>query len=107
MRPIPQSLKRKLSNDPFMKKCVWCGVESGIEWNHALIYQNRQVNESYAIVPLCIKCHRGELGTIKKTIKDYCTFIAISRGLSDLVVKYPRHDWKQEKDYLTSKFIKV
>lgn len=107
MQPIPMKLRRKLSDNPFMRKCCWCGVQSGIEWNHAIIYSGRQISEEYAITPLCRKCHRGYSGTIKKDIKDYCEFMAITKGLADLIVKYPKFDWLTRKKYLESKFIKV
>lgn len=107
MQPIPMKLRRKLSDNPFMRKCCWCGVESGIEWNHALIYSGRQISEEYAIIPLCRKCHRGYSGTIKAEIKEYCEMLAIVRGLQDLIIKYPKFNWLQRKDYLTKKFIKV
>jgi len=86
-----------------MRSCAWCGRQNRLEWNHALMYSNRQINEWYSIIALCNDCHRGDFGTIKKEIRDYCTLLAITRGLQDLVKKYPRRDWVWEKNWLEQK----
>lgn len=90
-----------------MQKCCYCGSTVNIEWNHALIYSGKQIDEWYAIVPLCASCHRGEFGTIRKEIKDYCSWLAITRGLPDLIKDYPRRDWLFEKNFYTKQFANV
>lgn len=103
---MPPALRRRLDDDPWMHKCCYCGARGSIEWNHALIYKNCQINEWYAIIPLCSECHRGYNGTIKKEIRDYCTWLALIRGLQYLQRDYPRHDWAQDKRYLDRIFLK-
>lgn len=107
MRPIPLPLRDLLNDDPFMKKCCYqdCGSQD-VEWNHALQYRGRQINEWYAIVPLCQYHHRGNNGTIFADVKDWCSWVAIMRGMKDLQAKYPKRNWLQEKNYLTRKFTK-
>lgn len=99
-------IRKQLSEDEFMKKCVNCGRIDSIEWNHALYYRNRQINELYSLVPLCTNCHRGNFGDIKKEIKDYSEFIAIVRGLPDLQRDYPKMDWVRRKKELEYRLIR-
>ncbi len=106
MRPIPQKISKQLDEMEFMKKCINCGSQSNIEREHSLIYAGKQINEVYAIQPLCRTCHRGYSGTIKREIKDYSEFIAIVRGLKDLVKKYPKFDWQRRKQELEYKLIR-
>lgn len=107
MRPIPKKIRDKLAQDSFMKKCCFQGCgKLDVEWNHALKYSGRQINEWYAIVPLCVEHHRGNNGTIYKEVKEWCSWVAIMRGIKDLQKKYPKYNWLQEKNYLTNKFTK-
>lgn len=96
MRPIPIKLRNELAKEPRMKKCYICETNREIEWNHALIYQGRQINEPYAIIALCKYHHRGNNGTIFKYVKDKCEAIAISTGLEHLKINYPKRNWEQE-----------
>ncbi len=104
MNPILLPLRKKLNDDPWMKSCCLCHTKQSIEFNHALIYSGRQINEDYAIVPLCSDCHRGAFGTILQRNRDICELLAIERGLqSDIETKYPKMDWRQRRDYLGTK----
>lgn len=106
MSPIPKKIRKILNADQYMKTCVNCKSTQHIEFNHALIYSGRQIQEVYSILPLCTTCHRGYSGTIRREIKDFCELIAITRGTADLVKKYPRFDWITRKNYLTNKLVK-
>jgi len=86
-----------------MKRCAWCNQPSGLEWHHALQYSNKQVDEWYAIIALCTKCHRGEFGTLRREIKEYCELLAITRGVKELPVKYAKRDWLWEKHWLENR----
>lgn len=103
MRPIPDKLRKKLSNMPHMEKCAWCVAKSNLEWHHAILYSGRQLNEWYAIIALCRQCHRGEFGTLRAEIKDFCEMLAITRGLEDLTKKYPKRNWVWEKQWFEQK----
>jgi len=78
-----------------MKKCVVC-PSTQVEWNHALIYAGKQINEWYAIQPLCTSCHRGNNGTIHRKADLICKIKAIEMGLVALEIKYPKRNWAQE-----------
>lgn len=100
MRPIPLNIRRHLSLDPRMKKCIACGSSIGIEWHHALIIKGKQCNYPYAIQPLCFRCHRGKNGTIDQYAKIVAELTALTMGLQDLQSKYPKNDWAQRKKWL-------
>jgi len=100
MRPIPPKLKKQIAADPFMRKCVWTGSEN-VSWEHCWTYARKQINEAWAIVPL-----RGDLNTndMKSEIKEYARYISLLRATPEDLAKYPRMNWKQEFEYLHSKF---
>jgi len=61
---IPPAIREQLAEDPFMKECV-IGVYGGIcegriEWQHAMTYGGKRLNELYTILPLCSKHHREQ-----------------------------------------------
>ena len=58
MRPIPKSVRDRLSDDPLMAACCVPGCFRRPEWHHAVISAGRQVSEWWAIVPLCPQHHR-------------------------------------------------
>ncbi len=103
MRPIPDKLSKKLANLPHMAQCAWCARGNNLEWHHALQYSGKQINEWYAIIALCRDCHRGEFGTLRVEIKDFCEMLAITRGLEDLIKKYPKREWLWEKKWREQK----
>ena len=99
MRPIPDKIKKQLKQTG----CIICGTKR-TEQHHALIYAGKQVNEIYAIVPLCVRCHRGNNGTIWQDVKEKAELIAIKNGLIDLKEKYPKFDWTKRLQFLASKY---
>lgn len=95
MRPIPIKIRQELSEDKFMKNCCLCGIDSGIQFHHNLIYQGQQQNDSKSILPLCENCHRM---ANNKSIKEKLDRIMFNRGLD--VTLYPRSGLAQRKKYL-------
>lgn len=87
MRPIPPKLRQEMANDPFYRTCSRNALLHDhvckpnpmtgqlIEWEHALYYQGRQINEKYAIIPLCWWAHSGP-GLVKEINK----WIALNRA---------------------------
>lgn len=62
MNNIPLSLRKRISAKPYYKRCARAGFhghECGgrITYEHALIHAGKQVQEEFAIVPLCAKAH--------------------------------------------------
>ena len=92
MSPIPQKLRKQLSEDPEYKICARA-MRSGhggecrgrITFEHAILYANRQVQERWAIIPLCVYHHLG-VGLNKRWNINY----ALSRATREELAKYPR-----------------
>jgi len=106
---IPKKLRTLLEKSLFMEKCKYFTLKEGlcncteVEWHHALQYRG-QIQKWYAIIPLCLKHHRGEFGTISQEVKEYCEYLAIKRGLEDLKMSCPRYDWEQRLLYIRNKY---
>jgi len=111
MRPIPIKLREQMEKDPEMHRCIYsntdCRDEYGnrpgrAEWEHAFIY-NKQVNEWWAIIGVCWYHHRGP-----GLNKEYNRYRAIERmgeeDLKEAQKKYPKFNWKEERDRLIRKF---
>jgi len=100
MRPIPIDLREQISKDPFMKKCIYAGCPREPEWEHAWLYAGKQINEWWAIVPVCAHHHRG-----KGLDKEYNQYRSIVRvDISEIIRKYPNKDWARIKKYLCEKY---
>ncbi len=94
MRPIPPALKKEMADDPHYKHCARANSDcSGrITWEHAYIYAGKQINEKWAIIPLCVFHHLGE-GLDKHENQR----IALSRATDEDLAKYPKKDWGYER----------
>jgi hypothetical protein len=102
MRPIPQKLKEEMSADPYYKQCLRRkeGTCSGrITWEHCWIYAGKQINEKWAIIPLCWYHHLGD--GLDKLLNEW---FSISRMVKSDEEKYPRKNWKQLRSYLNGKY---
>ena len=111
MRPISPKIKKDLIQIGNTIGCYRKYVlndhvcRGRITMEHALIYAHKQIDEFWAIVPLCAYSHSVDeymdSGIVNKEINEW---IAIGRAtLSDLA-KYPKRDWSQRMRYLESKF---
>jgi len=98
MRPIPPKLRRELADDPFMKSCCICGDQK-VEFDHVFVYSGSQINERWAIVPLCYLHHRG--GKLDRPRTQY---ISLQRATDEDLAKYPKRDWRQLKKYLDAQY---
>lgn len=97
MRKIPHSLREKMANDPFYKKCCFewwrpqildlVRCEGRIEWHHNLIFGSSQVNEEFCILPLCQKHHRM---AENREIKEFLTWVMVSRATPQERAKYSK-----------------
>lgn len=80
-----------MAEDPYMKVCArrnW-ECQGRITWEHAFIYAGRQINERWAIIPLCEYHHLGK-GMDKRVNEQ----IAISRATKEDLQKYPKRNWE-------------
>jgi len=104
MRPIPKKLLKEILDDPYYQKCIRHETKkcSGrITLEHALIYAGKQINEKWAILPVCEKHHAvnkyQDAGDLDKRYHEY---VAVNRMMSDDEKKYPRVDWKSKRKML-------
>lgn len=101
MRPIPPKLREKIAADPWMKKCIYVGCSGKPEWEHAMIYAGKQVNEAWAILPVCEYHHRGD--GLDKRFNEY---VALSRATAADLARYARAGWDKKLEYLKSLYEK-
>ena len=92
MHPIPPKLRRELNEDPYYKTCARAdeSCQGRITFEHAVLYAGRQVQERWAIIPLCEWHHLGR-GLVKRINIE----IAMKRATADDRSKYPRLKWKR------------
>lgn len=106
MRPIPLKIRNEMARDPFMLRCIYKGTDGGIdcqgkvEWEHSFLYAGKQINEAWAIVPVCTYHHRG-----RGLNKEFNQYRAIIRAdIDDLCERMPKKDWRQIFNYLKEKY---
>lgn len=107
--PIPLELRKKIADDPFMKTCIHTKnklftapntCDGHITWEHAFIYADKQIQEAWAIVPICWYHHLG-----KGLNKEFNQYLAIIRAdIDDFCIRMPKKDWRQIKKYLVNKY---
>lgn len=99
MNNIPKKLRRELERDPDFayKGCLRrrllhdhnCAphpmTRQLIEWEHAFIYAGKQVQEKWAIIPICWWAHSGP--GLNKEINQW---IALNRASDEDLEKYSK-----------------
>lgn len=96
-------------NDPYYKVCARVnegGCDGNITLEHAILYGGKQVNEKWAIIPLCAR-HHGVLkwqdhGLLNKEKNEW---IALNRATDEELEALSKvKDWKHRRDMLNEKF---
>lgn len=102
MRPIPPTMRARMAMDPIYRECLRQTIFSDhvcranpatgklIEWEHAFLYAGQQINEIWAIIPICWWVHEGPGKN-----KDLNQYMALRRATPVELAKYPRVDWLQ------------
>ena len=112
MRPIPPMLREEIKNDPFYGKCARKVLlddhvcRGSITWEHAIIFAGKQLNEKWAIIPLCAFAHSvnefQDGGCLDKEINHW---IALNRATDQELEDISRaEDYKRKRDYLNEKY---
>jgi hypothetical protein len=105
MRKISLSIRKRIGQENWFKKCCLCGVKKSdqvkIEVHHNFIYAGRQTDVYFTLLPLCVKCH----DTARKTeVREKLDWIMMGRADWNDLARFPRYDWKQRKIYLEGLF---
>lgn len=87
---MPTKLRAQIAADPRMQICARAGSECGgrITWEHAITYAGKQVQEAWAIIPLCWFHHLGP-----GLDKAWNIRFAMTRATPEDIEKYPRLKW--------------
>ncbi len=105
---IPKKLLDEILQDDYYKRCARNNegtCRGRVTFEHAIQYSSRQLNEKWAIIPLC-SFHHSVLeyqdgGDLNKELNWY---IALQRATEEDLAKYPKRDWAQLKRYLIGKY---
>jgi len=105
MRKIPLELLKDILSDPYYKTC--CRADEGdcdgrITLEHVFIYAGRQINEKWAIIPLCLRHHSifpyQDNGLLDKRKNE---LISLNRATDSEMNRYSKIiNLKKRRDYL-------
>lgn len=99
MRKIPDKLKREILSDKYYERCCLCGGQD-VQWHHNLIFQGRQVNEKFCILPACVQCHHDV-----NTHKEKFDWIMWNRATEEQINFYSKaENYQQTKERLNNKY---
>lgn len=90
MNNMPKTLREECAADHFYKFCARANsdCDGRITWEHVWIYASKQIQEKWAIIPLCWYHH---LGTgLDKSINE---MVSIGRATIADLKRYPKKDW--------------
>ena len=107
MGKIPPKILSKILADPYYKVCCRKNKDCGgrITFEHVFIYAGRQIQEIWAIIPLCEYHHDvgayQDKGDLRKDINQW---IALSRAKPWDLSRYPRANFTEMKSYLVGRY---
>jgi len=107
--PIPPKVKAEILADPYYKTCARSQegeCEGRVTFEHAWIYGSKQIQEVWAIIPICAYHHAvDEFQDGDGLDKGLNQYIALCRAdIDDLCARMPKKNWRQEYKYLHSKY---
>jgi len=87
MKKIPEHLRKEIETDPFYRQCSrWRdgGCDGRITIEHTIIFASRQLNEKFALIPLCEYHHAVNLYLDGKGLdKRKNVWIALNRATDE------------------------
>lgn len=108
MKRIPEKLKKALASDPEYQRCSLKGLNDAcggrVTWEHAIIFGSNQVQERWAIIPLCERHHAvgtyQDAGTCDKSRN---VWVALNRASDQELLSVSKAvNWIRERDRLNS-----
>jgi len=111
MAPIPLKLRKEMSVDPFYSVCALAGHHGHIcggkiTWEHAITYASRQLQQKWAIVPICERGHGlGKFMDTGSLKKDLNVWIALNRATEEELLEISKAgDAKKRRDHLNQRY---
>lgn len=111
MTPIPKELRARLEQDPEYKLCARYGwhdhkCDGRITFEHVLIFRGTQLQERWAIIPLCAKAHAVDYHQDGKDLKkEINLWIALNRASdSELAAVSKAIPYLHRRQYLNQKY---
>lgn len=104
MNNVPQKLRDQLANDPEYQRCAlrgyhFCGGR--ITWEHVIVFAGKQLQERWAIIPLCARGHGvdewQDAGTLDKQRN---LWVALNRATDEelrAVSKSTNYKWERNR----------
>ncbi len=100
-RPISQNTLQLILSDYFYKKCCLCN-NNHVTLHHNLIFGGQQVDEPWAILPLCPTHH---LHADRKDIREKLNWIMLNRATDEILVEYSKAvNLVSMRNYLNEKY---
>ena len=104
MAKIPEELREEMASDPYYTKCARASehnCQGRITWEHPWQYAGKQIQEKWAIIPICEFHHAvGKFQDGGDLNKQENQKIALMRATPADLKKYPKKDWDFEKTWL-------
>lgn len=109
MRPIPKGLRDEMSRDPFYLSCARKkdgGCRGRLTWEHTLIFDSKQINEKWTIIPLCAYHHAVDMyQDAGDLVKEKNIWIALSRATDQELNRISKAiDYKRMRKQLNEKY---
>lgn len=110
MTPIPAKIRKAIANDPRYRLCALEGVEGHvcggrITMEHAFIYAGRQIQEKWAIVPICAAGQEVDEYQDAHTMnKEMNQWVALNQATPEELVEFRRADYIGLKARLNQKY---
>ncbi len=106
MRSIPAKLRKDMEDDPYYKNCCITGMPGTaikLEWHHNLIFAGKQVQEKFAILPICYDIH--ERVKSDQYLRGRLDWIMLNRATDEQLKKYSKaEDLFAKKKRLNKKY---
>ena len=111
MRKIPAAVKAAILDDVFYEQCCLRHTDHGscggrITWEHAIIYAGRQLNEKWAIIPLCEKHHGvNSYQDVTAVKKELSVWVAVNMATDDELLAVSKAvNYVRERERLNNKY---
>lgn len=110
MTPIPAKIRKQIVNDPRYRFCALEGVEGHvcggrITMEHAFIYAGKQIQQKWAIVPICAAGQEVDQFQDAHTMnKEMNQWVALNQATTEELLEFRRADYIGLKARLNQKY---